>query len=132
MEDAIERMCNTFPIGAVRDRIGVAGVSVGRGHLLMMRRLVGRLCRRFVSVRRRAGRCARDRGEGELLDLGELGRPNELADGLLVDTQPLHDRAVAQSLRLQPLYAAQPLPGNTPSTATPTLPRPSPAIPPCA
>src|SRR6266853_6820659 len=70
---------------------------------------------------RLARRRVRYRGQGKLLDLVILRGPRQLPDGLLVDTQSLRNRSVAQPLALERLDATQPLPGDTPSTTTPTL-----------
>src|ERR1017187_937553 len=74
-----------------------------------------------LSLWRLTRRCAGGRDQSKLLDLSALRRPQQLPDGLLVDTQPMRDRPVAQPLALEYLEATLPLPGNAPSTATRTL-----------
>ncbi len=65
-------------------------------------------------------RGVRYRGQNKLLGRLTLRGPDEFPDGLLVDTQALRNRSVAQPLALEFFDAPQPLPTHTPSTTTPT------------
>src|ERR1035441_6487658 len=87
---------------------------------LLVGGLLDRLCGPCSRPRRLARRCAGGRDQSKLLDLGVLRRTHQLTDGLLVDTEPLRNRSVAQPMALECLNAAQPLSSDTPSATTPT------------
>src|SRR5262249_10158437 len=61
----------------------------------------------------------RDHGKRKLRTLGSRRWSYQLADGVLADSHPVRNRAVAHSLALQHLDSAQTLRRDTPSAATP-------------
>src|ERR1035441_2152930 len=86
---------------------------------LLVGGLLDRLCGPCSRPRRLAPPCAGRRDQSKLLDLGVLRRTHQLTDGLLVDTEPLRNRSVAQPMALECLNAAQPLSRDNPSATRP-------------